>query len=290
MERHYRFAGMTFRITGKTEDMYAHDGVLENFRTELSEWDHSLEFEVVSVLPMPEGEEIFSRGHLRVFRNGNEQLGYIGSVSESIDNAYMQIRRRNNRSYVQVMRSEIPAGITPRLVLNALQAEHHMIQRGGFILHASFIRWNDRAILFTAPSGTGKSTQAELWHRHRDAEIINGDRAAVTLESSGAAAWGIPYCGTSGICKNTQLPLAAIVYLSQAPKTEIRRLDGLQAFRYIWEGCSVNVWDEDDMDKCIDTVMSIAEQVPVFHLACTPDVTAVEALEKMLERGASYNG
>ena len=289
MERFYRFAGLTFRIAGKTEDMNDWDGVLAPFRVEAAEGDHSLEFEVVSQLPEPEGEEVFVRGHLRVFRSGDEQLGYVGSVSESASNAYMQIRRKGSCSHIQVIRSEIPVGITPRLVLNALQMEHHIIQRGGFLLHASFIRWNDRAILFTAPSGTGKSTQAELWRSLRIAEVINGDRTAVTLEPDGVTAWGIPYCGTSGICQNTRLPVAAIVYLSQAPETVIRRLNGMQAFRHVWEGCSVNVWDEDDVDRCVQTVMSVAEQVPVFHLACTPDVTAVEALEKMLERRVVQN-
>lgn len=289
MERFYRFADMTIRITGKSEDMFGDDGVLGPFRAEASEWDHSLAFEVVSDLPEPVGEEVFAQGHLRVFRNGGEQLGCVGSVSKSAGDAYMQIRRKGDSTCVQVLRSEIPEGITPRLALNALQAEHHVIQRGGFILHSSFIQWKGKAILFTAPSGTGKSTQAELWRLHRNAEVINGDRTAVTLESSGVTAWGIPYCGTSGICRNTKLPVAAIVYLSQARRTAVHTLDGLQAFRHVWEGCTVNVWDEDDMDKCIETVMEAVQQVPVFHLACTPDVSAVEMLEKMLEREEERN-
>lgn len=289
MERFYRFAGLTFRVVGPAQDMYDRDGVLAPFRTEAGEWDHSLELAIVASLLEPEGEEVFTQGNLRVFRGGDEQLSYVGSVSRSFRDAYMRIRRQGNGSFVQVIRSEVPVGITPRLVLNALQMEHHVVQRGGFLLHASFIRWKDRAILFTAPSGTGKSTQAELWRTLRGAEVINGDRVAVTLESGGVTAWGIPYCGTSGICKNTRLPVAAIVYLSQAPETVIRRLDGFQAFRYIWEGCSVNVWDEEDVDRCVQTVMDVAEQVPAFHLACTPDVSAVEALENMLERGEQYN-
>lgn len=289
MERFYRFAGLTFRIYGKMEDMKEREGVLEPFRVEAAQWDHSLEFEVVSELPEPEGEEVFVRGHLRVYRSGEDQLNYVGSVGRAATDGYMCIRRRGSHSHVQVIRSEIPAGITPRLVLNALQTEHYLIQRDSFLLHASFIRWNDRAILFTAPSGTGKSTQAELWRSLRGAEVINGDRAAISLESDGVTAWGVPYCGTSGICRNARLPVAAIVYLSQAPETVIRRLKGLQAFRYVWEGCSVNVWDECDVSRCVQTVMAVTEQTPVFHLACTPDVTAVEALENMLRRGSVQN-
>lgn len=290
MERFYRFAGIVYRVSGKAEDLFEKDGVLAPFRAEGDTFDCGMEFEIVPSLPEPEGELVFSGGLRCVFRNGDKQLSYVGSVSNSLDGAYMQIRRKENHSQILVRRESVPFGLTSRLVLNAMEAEHRIIQKGGFLLHASFIRWKDRAILFTAPSGTGKSTQAELWRCLRDAEIMNGDRAAVTLEADGVTAWGIPYCGTSGICKNARLPVAAIVYLSQAPRTQIRRLGGLQAFQHVWEGCSVNVWDQDDVEKCIQTVMTALEQVPVYHLACTPDDTAVEALEKMLERGEIPNG
>lgn len=211
MERFYRFAGFTCRISGKTEDLFEEDGVLAPFRVDGDAFDHSIEFAFVSSLPEPEGELVFSSGHRCVFQNKNAYLRCVGEVRQSPDGAYMQIRRDGAHSRIQVLRSAIPDRIMPRLVLNALEAEHHIVQRGGFLLHASFVRWKDKSILFTAPSGTGKSTQAELWRCHRNAEIINGDRVAVTMSDQGAMSWGIPYCGTSGICKNAQLPVAAIL-------------------------------------------------------------------------------
>jgi hypothetical protein len=289
MERYYRFAGVVYRVSGRAEDFFEKDGALAPFRVEACAFDHSMEFEMVSSLPEPEGEPVFSGGSRCVFRSGDEQLSYVGSVSQSPDGAYMLIRRKGAQSRILVPRKNGPCSISVRLVLNAMEAEHHIVRHGGFLLHASFIRWKDRAILFTAPSGTGKSTQAELWRQTRDAEVINGDRAAVMLEADGIMAWGVPFCGSSGICKNVRLPVAAIVYLSQAPVTRIQKLNGLQAFQCIWEGCSVNIWDQDDAESCVRTVMSVVEQVPVYYLACTPDETAVDALEKMLKRGDEQN-
>lgn len=66
-----------------------------------------------------------------------------------------------------------------RNICDLLGLERLLLSRQGLLLHASFIRWQDRGILFSAPSGTGKSTQADLWVRHRGAEVINGDRAAL---------------------------------------------------------------------------------------------------------------
>lgn len=286
MERFYRYAGITFRVSGPDEQLYRQDGVLEPFRTTGPDFDYSMELEIVAALASPEGECVFSDSRKRIYQKGDTQTYRVGEVRQVAEDGYLQIRRQGNRSQVQVLRQAVPDRIKPRLVLNAMEAEHHIVSHGGFLLHASFIRWQGRAILFTAPSGTGKSTQADLWCRLRGAELMNGDRAAVMVEPDGVKACGIPFCGTSGVCRNETLPVAAIIYLSQAPKSEIARLTGLWAFRRVWEGCSVNVWNHEDMARCTQTVMDVVQRVPVYHLACTLDESAVTALETMLTEGS----
>lgn len=286
-ERFYSFAGVRFRVCGADEEMYEDDRMLSPFRTEGQEWDHCLNMRIVDELPGPEGQLLFADSGKQVFQDGDTLIRYVGSVEKSLNGAYMRVSRRGDLSQVLVDRKSIWHGLSPRLVLNAMEAEHQIVQHGGFLLHASYIRWKDRAILFTAPSGTGKSTQAELWCRLRGAELINGDRAAVRSGSwvqytNVPTAWGVPFSGSSGVCENVTLPIAAIVHLSQAPTTSIARLTGLKAFRCLWEGCSVNVWDRQDVAVCTDTVMEVIGNVPVYHLACTPDESAVIALEQVL--------
>jgi hypothetical protein len=116
----------------------------------------------------------------------------------------------------------------------------------------------------------------------KGARLLNGDRAAVMREDTGVVVRGIPFAGSSGVFENESYPLAAIVYLSQAPETQIVRLSGVQAFRRVWEGCSVNTWNSKDVTACSETVLNVVQEIPVFHLACTPDETAVEALNKEL--------
>ncbi len=282
MEGFYRFADITFRINGNDGDMYQKDGVLAPFRVDGPEFDHSISYEVVDALPVPEGVCVFRGERIMVFRNGDNQITCLGDTSLLPEGAHTRIRRQGKETRVQVLRSEVPDRIKPRLVLNTLEAEHHIVRRGGFLLHSSFIRVDDKAILFTAPSGTGKSTQAELWRKYRGAEVINGDRAAVIPTEEGVLAYGIPYCGTSGISKNARLPVAAIVCLSQAPENRIEALRGLKAFRNVWAGCSVNVWDREDVERCTGAVMEVLQRLPVLHLACTPDETAVNILEEYL--------
>lgn len=282
MERYYRFADIIFCITGNDNDMYLEEGVLATFRVTEQLPDHSIHYEIVEHLPKPEGECVFRGERIMVFRNGDNQITCMGDTFLLPEGAHTQIRRQGTETRVHVLRKEVPDRIGPRLVLNTLEAEHHIVMHGGFLLHSSFIRVGDKGILFTAPSGTGKSTQAELWQKYRGAEVINGDRAAVIPTEEGVLAYGIPYCGTSGISKNARLPVAAIVCLSQTPENRIEALRGLRAFRRVWEGCSVNVWDKGDVDRCTNSVLETIRQVPVIHLACTPDETAVQTLEQYL--------
>lgn len=281
MERYYRFANITFRIIADEEIMYREEGVLAPFQVEAGDFDHEVRFEIPDQLPRPEGECIYRGRMLQVFRQGQSRLTCMGTLPD----AHTHILRQGQSSTVQLLPSQVPGGLKPRLVLNCLEAEHHIVHHGGILLHSSFIRVGEQAVLFTAPSGTGKSTQAELWRKFRGAEVINGDRTAVIPEGDRVMAYGIPYCGTSGISKNARLPIGAIVCLSQAKTNRLEPLKGLRAFRTLWEGCSVNLWDREDVELCIQSLQEVLRQVPVVHLACTPDESAVIALEKFLQKG-----
>lgn len=287
MVRTYQIAGIVFQVTLSDSDMYQEDGILSDYRIESNEFDHSLSFEVVEELSLPVGECVFSDPSKRVFSDGELMIRYDGSVGLSLDGAYLRIARKGNHSQVEVKKSSIPYGITPKLVMQAMEMEHQIVMNDGILFHSSYIRIGDEAVLFTAPSGTGKSTQADLWVKYRNAELLNGDRSVVKVEDEGVFVHGIPFSGSSPVRKNVKLPLKAIVYLAQSPQTRIVRLKGAKAFRCIWEGCSVNVWHDGDIEQCSKTVSELAMRIAVYYLPCTPDESAVIALENELG-GLSY--
>ena len=257
--------------------MFPHERNLLPFRTEPCEADHCIDFFMVDTQPKPEGIPVYSDTYRTVFRTPNAVVFYDGG-----DGCFMRLQRGQKYSHVQLWKNAVPKHITVKLVLTALCLDAMLIDRGGFLFHASYIQYQGKAILFTAPSGTGKSTQADLWCRLRGAELINGDRAAVTVGAEGVFVHGIPFCGSSGVNKNVTLPLRAIVSLSQAPSTSIVPISGLRAFRQLWEGCTVSNWDRQRVSACTDLVSKVIGHVPVFHLACTPDESAVIALEQAL--------
>ena len=173
--------------------------------------------------------------------------------------------------------------IGTKTVLNALGVEYLLLQEQGLIIHASYINCGGKAILFTAPSGTGKSTQAELWKKYRNTDIVNGDRAVIKVNNNSIEACGLPYSGSSEYCENVTLPLTTIIYLSQDNNTSIRKMTGLEAFRRVWEQISVPSWNKDAVDQISMNVLKIIKHIPIYHLCCTPDETAILAVESVLD-------
>ncbi len=150
------------------------------------------------------------------------------------------------------------------------------------LFHASYISIGGEAVLFTAQSGVGKSTQAELWRKYMGAEVINGDKAGVSVEKNGVFAHGLPFCGTSGICKNKTLPLKAIVLLSQSPENKINRVTGVGAIQSLIGNVYLDFVAPGETQQCVDTLIELLSKVPVYHLQCTPDQRAVECLAEEL--------
>lgn len=279
-ERFYRLAGIRYRFLVPKNCAWDTARLLNDYTAQPGSHDVDCILSIAEELSEPVGEHCFQSHNLQVFRDGDRELCYYGSASPTLEGAYLRIDRKGTVNQIQLKADSIPMGITDGIILTCMQAVTYITGTGGFLLHASWIRYRDRAILFTGPSGIGKSTQATLWEKHRGAELINGDRAAIFPTAEGAQVRGIPYCGSSGVNKNQTMPLTAVVTLSKAPENSITRLTGAKAFRQLWEGCSVNLWDPEAIGLATQAVVDTVSAVPVYHLACTPDERSVVTLEK----------
>lgn len=169
--------------------------------------------------------------------------------------------------------------LTPFLSMENMLLEHDVFQ-----LHASVIDWQGRGILFTAPSGTGKSTQAELWRKYEGVRVINGDKGMIRKEADFYRVYGSPYAGTSGIYTDLSVRIHAIVVLSQASENRVERLGGAAAFRKLYRETTIPSWNQAFVEKISGILLDLMAQVPVYHLACRPDKEAVEILKAELEK------
>lgn len=214
------------------------------------------------------GSAVLSDGRRCILHRLSENsLPYLMEIMESNCERVFCFRKSSN---------EMPDSM--QKIFNEIGMEAFFLRHGCLILHSSLIRWNGKAILFSAPSGTGKSTQAELWRIGKNAEILNGDRAVLRQKEGRWYACGLPFAGSSNIWKNESAPICAIVMLSQGSDNQIHRMNPAQAFRKILPEISLRRRDSAFMEKGLDIIMNILQSIPVFHLACRPDQEAVELL------------
>ncbi len=192
--------------------------------------------------------------------------------------------RRAGRTAELYFSAEKWQSLSSRVIFELVPVIGWLAEFGAMILHASYIvTKSGGAVLFTAPSGTGKSTQAELWRQYAGAQIVNGDRALLRVTQDGAQAYGIFYCGTSGICKNITAPVRAIVSLAQAEENRIRLLHGKAAFAALLAQCAYDTADARQAELVTATAAQLASAVPVYRLECLPEESAVSCLKEQLE-------
>lgn len=101
-----------------------------------------------------------------------------------------------------------------------------------FVFHGSVIAVDGIAYLFTAKSGTGKSTHTRLWReRFGDrAVMVNDDKPLISVGNNGIIAYGTPYNGKHRLGNNISVPLKAICILERSAENHIRRISKAEAY------------------------------------------------------------
>lgn len=158
----------------------------------------------------------------------------------------------------------------------------HLVTRRTLLLHSSLVDYRGSGVLFLGPSGIGKTTQAELWNRHTGADILNGDLVFVRENEDGFYGYGSPWHGSSPYYRNARVKLKALVTLEQAQENTLRKLSGFEVMRELMDQVFLPHWYPEAMDACLDTLDGLLTRLPVYHLACRPDASAVRLLQKEL--------
>ena len=205
----------------------------------------------------------------------------VGYSGEKMQNGFSNANRIGSSiriEFVESYRGKISAK-------NALEESgifRMLAKRGGVVLHSSYVLTKQgEALLFSAPSGTGKSTQAELWRKFAGAKVINGDRALIKAQN-GVTANGIFFSGTSGICENVTAPIRAIVLLRQSFANELKKVSGKEAFMRLLPQCSYYPNEEENLKLVTGILAEIISAVPIYDFGCVPEKSAVTALNEVL--------
>lgn len=147
----------------------------------------------------------------------------------------------------------------------------------GMMLHASCVVVDDRAYLFSAPCGTGKSTHVRLWLKlfGERAYILNDDKPALRVIDGTVYAYGTPWSGKDDCSRNARVELGGIAVVKRAAENSIRKLATHEAIFALMNQTARSVLPEA-MQRCIGTIERIVETGKIYELSCNMDITAAK--------------
>lgn len=176
--------------------------------------------------------------------------------------------------YREIMRSE--AMFEYNYTFSSYARE--IINYGGFCFHASALSVDGEGILFSADSGTGKSTHAGLWEQHLEGHEIlrlNDDKPVIRMIQSLPVVYGSPWGGKHSIHRNASAPVKALVFLEQAAENSIERISAKQAFSLVFSQVLGGKSSQEQVVKLMGLLDRFIKAVPIYRLKCTISKEAV---------------
>lgn len=161
------------------------------------------------------------------------------------------------------------------------QIAEKMVDEGVLLFHGSAISVDGKGYLFTADSGTGKSTHTRIWRQEltklgHDVFMINDDKPLLRFADGAVLACGTPWNGKHKLSTNTMVPLAGICRLCRGTENRIEAVGAAEAFPWLMQYC-FRPRERQHVTATIVLLDTLSRTVPAYELHCNmePDAALV---------------
>ena len=160
-----------------------------------------------------------------------------------------------------------------------------IVRHGRFFLHASAVVYEGEAYLFSAPSGTGKSTHTAFWKKlFPESNILNDDKPVICPGQEQITAWGTPFAGKTDLQVNRGVPLKGICFLKQGSENQIQQVSEDQALALMLEN-TYRPRSNDRMNQLLDMMEQVLMQMKIYEMSCTKELEAAELSYRVMKKG-----
>lgn len=158
----------------------------------------------------------------------------------------------------------------------------HLLSCDTLLFHGSVIAVDGEGYLFTAKSGTGKSTHTRLWREYfgERAVMVNDDKPLLHITDTGVTAYGTPWDGKHRLSTNTAAPLKGICILTRDTTNHIESVEPHAVYPLIVQQTNRSL-SSDGVKHTLSLIDHMLNVVPVYRLGCNMDIEAA---------GVAYEG
>ena len=160
-----------------------------------------------------------------------------------------------------------------------------MLDYDAFLFHGSAICMDGNGYLFTAKSGTGKSTHTLLWYcafRGR-CFFVNDDKPLLWLKDDQVMVCGTPWNGKHRQSTNVVVPLKNLVVLERGEDNEIAPIEPAEALPLLLQQ-TYRPTNPVAMMKTLSLLERAMKKVKLYRLKCTISPEAVKVAYRGMNR------
>lgn len=142
-----------------------------------------------------------------------------------------------------------------------------MLDFDTFLMHGAVIAVGDKAWLFTAPSGTGKTTHINLWLNNIPGSyVVNGDKPLIHIGEE-CTVYGTPWAGKEGMNRNVGVKLCGIVVLNRGAENHIEKVPMTQILPVLIQQ-SYRPKERVELEKTLSLLSRMGKMIPMYQLYC----------------------
>lgn len=158
-----------------------------------------------------------------------------------------------------------------------------MLEWETILFHGSVVAVDGIGYLFTAKSGTGKSTHTALWRKlfGERAVMVNDDKPLIKVKESGTIVYGTPWNGKHRLGANMSAPLKAICILERSAENHIEKITADSAYNMLVQQV-YRPQDPQKLLKVLQLIDKLSENTELYKLGCNMDISAAETAFKAM--------
>ncbi len=161
-----------------------------------------------------------------------------------------------------------------------------IVDKDVILFHSSALELDGDAYVFSAPSGTGKSTHSKLWMEHfkdRDIHMINDDKPLLKVGDQ-IRIYGTPWMGKDRLGENISAQVKAICFINQGKANRIRRMNRNDALTRLIRQ-TYRPKDKDKVIRMMVLLNTLNERIPIYDMDCDISMDAVRMAYEYMKEG-----